>query len=47
MGKRLPAPPAPRRNFKTAPKKEWAHVVDVNKEIVNVSGTVHGVHAIC
>lgn len=33
---RLPAPPAPRKAFKAAARKEWAHVVDVNQELVNV-----------
>ncbi|GMK53589.1 hypothetical protein CspeluHIS016_0101750 [Cutaneotrichosporon spelunceum] len=33
---RLPAPPPPRKNLiKAAEKKEWAHVVDVNQELVN------------
>ena len=34
---RLPVPPAPRKAFKAAARKEWAHVVDVNQELVNVS----------
>ncbi|BEJ13916.1 hypothetical protein CspHIS471_0310900 [Cutaneotrichosporon sp. HIS471] len=33
---RLPAPPPARRNLiKAAEKQEWAHVVDVNQELVN------------
>ncbi|WRT70395.1 uncharacterized protein IL334_007393 [Kwoniella shivajii] len=32
---RLPAPPPPRRQFKAAVHKEWAHVVDVNQKLVN------------
>lgn len=34
---RLPAPPPPRRQFKAAVHKEWAHVVDVNQRLTNVS----------
>ncbi|WVQ84888.1 hypothetical protein IAT38_007051 [Cryptococcus sp. DSM 104549] len=37
---RLPAPPPPRRAFKPVHKKEWAHVVDVNKELVNFNELV-------
>lgn len=33
---RLPAPPAPRKQLKASSRKEWAHVVDVNKELTNV-----------
>lgn len=33
---RLPAPPPPRRAFKAAARKEWAHIVDVRQELVNV-----------
>ncbi|WWC91541.1 uncharacterized protein L201_006487 [Kwoniella dendrophila CBS 6074] len=32
---RLPAPPPPRRQFKAAVHKEWAHVVDVNQRLTN------------
>lgn len=33
---RLPAPPPARKQFeKVAGKQEWAHVVDVNEELVN------------
>ncbi|WWC64395.1 uncharacterized protein I303_107005 [Kwoniella dejecticola CBS 10117] len=32
---RLPAPPPPRRQFKAAVHKEWAHVVDVNQTLSN------------
>ncbi|ORY28175.1 NUC185 domain-domain-containing protein [Naematelia encephala] len=32
---RLPAPPPPRRQFRASARKEWAHVVDVNQELVN------------
>ena len=33
---RLPAPPPPRQRFETESRKEWAHVVNVNQELVNV-----------
>lgn len=33
---RLPAPPTARKQLRSV-KKEWAHVVDVNQELVNVS----------
>ncbi|KAK4685405.1 antiviral helicase SKI2, partial [Tremellales sp. Uapishka_1] len=32
---RLPAPPPPRKQYKAAARKEWAHIVDVNQELVN------------
>jgi antiviral helicase SKI2 len=34
---RLPAPPPARKQFKAQNRKEWAHVVDVNQELTNVS----------
>jgi antiviral helicase SKI2 len=34
---RLPAPPPSKRRKAGPPKREWAHVVDVNQELVNVS----------
>ncbi|WVF73142.1 hypothetical protein IAT40_007961 [Kwoniella sp. CBS 6097] len=37
---RLPAPPPPRRQFKAAVNKEWAHVVDVNQRLVNFNELV-------
>ncbi|WVQ67181.1 uncharacterized protein L199_005376 [Kwoniella botswanensis] len=37
---RLPAPPPPRRQFKAAVHKEWAHVVDVNQRLVNFNELV-------
>nr|XP_019010148.1 antiviral helicase SKI2 [Kwoniella pini CBS 10737]OCF48929.1 antiviral helicase SKI2 [Kwoniella pini CBS 10737] len=37
---RLPAPPPPRRQFKAAMHKEWAHVVDVNQRLVNFNELV-------
>ncbi|ODN81482.1 hypothetical protein L202_01906 [Cryptococcus amylolentus CBS 6039] len=37
---RLPAPPPAKKALKTAAKKEWAHVIDVNEKLLNFNELV-------